>query len=283
MSHNLNDIRSQCMLLQAGSIEVVPEGAYAVAKRPTNYAIHACVPCEGQAHIAHYDERNYRYIRPCPGALLDRRMELYNKARIPARYAHAQLSTFTPTHASHPAIMEELGAYLHAFTPGDPGKIFMGDVGTGKTHLLVATLRHLTLNKGIPCRFIEFTHLLSNLREQYSQNKGEGEILGPLAEIPVLAIDELGKGRNSDFERRILDELISRRYNDASLTTLFTTNYHNRSDSTVSFHAPQAASKGREYLGDRIGARVESRIYEMCEFVSLAGEDFRVRLHHNKM
>ena len=49
-------------------------------------------------------------------------------------------------------------------------------------------------------------------------------IIGPLSEVDVLAIDELGKGRGSPFELDTMDELIARRYN-AGRTTLFATNY----------------------------------------------------------
>ena len=50
------------------------------------------------------------------------------------------------------------------------------------------------------------------------------EVLRPLLHVPVLAIDELGKERGTDWERSMLDELISRRFN-SGLATLFATNY----------------------------------------------------------
>ncbi len=50
------------------------------------------------------------------------------------------------------------------------------------------------------------------------------EILRPLLSVPVLAIDELGKERGTEWERSMLDELISRRFNSGQ-STLFATNY----------------------------------------------------------
>src|SRR5690606_10783657 len=127
-----------------------------------------------------------------------------------------------------------------------------------------------TLDKAIGCGFVEFTHLLGELRRLYSEGRSETEILAPLAAIPVLAIDELGKGRSNDFELRIIDELVSRRYNDTAVSTFFTSNYApggQRPDTTV------------ESLADRIGERVESRLYEMCEFIPLTGNDYRQKLY----
>ena len=62
------------------------------------------------------------------------------------------------------------------------------------------------------------------IRRGFQEGKSGGEIIGPLSEVEVLAIDELGKGRGSPFELETLDELIARRYN-AGRTTLFATNY----------------------------------------------------------
>lgn len=50
------------------------------------------------------------------------------------------------------------------------------------------------------------------------------ERLTELAEVPLRAIDERGKGRLTDWERAIIDEVISRRSN-AMRCTLATTNH----------------------------------------------------------
>ena len=82
--------------------------------------------------------------------------------------------------------------------------------------------------------------------------------------IPVLAVDELGKNRGTDWETGVLDELISKRYN-ANRTTLFTTNL-------------TPVGQARDSLRDRVGERIYSRIVEMCSFELLEGEDYRTKL-----
>ncbi|MFL5320086.1 MAG: DNA replication protein, partial [Myxococcaceae bacterium] len=106
-----------------------------------------------------------------------------------------------------------------------------------------------------------------------------GEIISPLSEIDVLAIDELGKGRGSQFEQETLDELIARRYN-AGRTTLFGTNYSlaepvERSQEGGYRDTQKSlaqASKESFFLKDRVGDRTYSRLLEMCEFVELPRE-----------
>ena len=55
----------------------------------------------------------------------------------------------------------------------------------------------------------------------------------PLFTIPVLFLDELGKGRGTpnDFELRTIDEIVNRRYDNPDLTTFFASNYCDRATS----------------------------------------------------
>ena len=60
-----------------------------------------------------------------------------------------------------------------------------------------------------------------------------------MARIPVLILDELGKGKNSEWEMNIIDKIIHQRYN-AKKKTIFTTNY--------SFKIKGAKKKKRETI-----------------------------------
>jgi len=157
--------------------------------------------------------------------------------------------------------------FSREYEPGSKGLLFHGSVGTGKTFISVAILRYLIVNRGVKAKFMEFMHLLSDLRQTFGDRNQADNLMQPLVDIPVLVIDELGKGRGSDWELSVLDELISKRYN-AQKTTLFTTNY--------SIELPQpGASMDSETLVDRVGMRIYSRLMEMCEPVRISGVDRR--------
>jgi DNA replication protein DnaC len=108
------------------------------------------------------------------------------------------------------------------------------------------------------------------------------EIIGPLASVPVLAIDELGKERGTEWERSMLDELISRRYN-GGLTTLFATNYPLTPQAVPTQPGRIVRTASPEFqrdaemmsLEERVGQRVFSRLSEMCAFVRIDGPDSR--------
>ncbi|MBU0553328.1 ATP-binding protein [Myxococcota bacterium] len=140
-----------------------------------------------------------------------------------------------------------------------------GNSGTGKTHLMVAAIRRLVLERARPIRFVEFVHLLSDMKASFGDRSRGQDLITPLVEVPVLAIDELGKGRGTDWEMSVLDELISKRYN-TERTTLFTTNY----DPTK--------TEGQDALVTHVGQRILSRLKEMCRWVEVNGADYREKL-----
>ncbi|MBN2800279.1 MAG: ATP-binding protein [Deltaproteobacteria bacterium] len=156
------------------------------------------------------------------------------------------------------------------------GLVLFGKVGRGKTHLMVALLQHFALHRGVSVRFAEFSLLLSDLKGTFDRRGGSSDLLDPLTKVRVLAIDELGKGRNTEWEGTVLDELNSRRY-DAASTVLATTNYPpgrptgRRTDRL----AVVKDATTQVNLVDRVGDRVYSRLRQMCDIVPLLGRDWR--------
>jgi DNA replication protein DnaC len=242
--------------------------------------IGVCGRCNGNGRVVARVDGTVRTGR-CRCQLPGDRARLLSAAQLPGRYVGASLGSFmrgvqeSGDMAKMDAMMG-VSHWLQAFTPGDHnrGLVLHGPVGRGKTHLLVGLLRDLVLLHGVHVRFVEFTRLLAALRAGFSEGRSGSELMNELVAVPVLGIDELGKGRLTDWELTVIDELISRRYN-AMATTLGTTNF---APGAVTGAAPTNAAlskKAAQTLGDRVGERVHSRLVEMCDFVEVAGVDFR--------
>ena len=127
-----------------------------------------------------------------------------------------------------------------------------------------------------------FFQLLSDIRYGYSQDLSEQAIINPYVAAPVLVIDELAKGRNTEWELTMLDQIISSRYNAADKITLFTTNYSDQSpnskkDGKSDTHKEygRGAVVAEETLQEKVGERIYSRLVEMCRFIKLEGIDYR--------
>ena len=264
-----------------------------------------CPRCDGsgytlQVQSATFSERvgprRYEVMVPCSCRLLKQRVALYNAADIPGLYAGVSLEGFSVSSPSQP-VAEGLGRarevatrFAFNYDKANPGRGFIlsGPVGTGKTHLLAAALGHLALERGVGAQYVEISLLYATIRNGFQAGKSGGEIIQPLSEVPVLAIDELGKGRGSAFEQETLDELIARRYN-AGRTTLFATNHPleperrtvrtGASATPPGYRATATATAGKdvELLRERVGERIYSRLCQMCEFVELPpqAQDYR--------
>lgn len=256
----------------------------------------SCSVCDGRGHVlvereAEFSQkmgpRRYEVMEPCICTRRRRRVALFNDVGLPGVVSH---SSFDNYRAFNEAQDRGRGVAMHfahdyrkggTNSKGDPAKGFIlsGPVGTGKTHLLAATLAHLVLEAGIRSRYVEISLLYATIRRGFQEGKSGGEIIGPLSDVEVLAIDELGKGRGSPFEMETLDELIARRYN-AGRTTLFATNYSLEPERKA-LRAPTSPAGYRttedarntvrdaELLRERVGERIYSRLCEMCTFVEL--------------
>ncbi len=173
---------------------------------------------------------------------LRRAVEMTDK-RIPPRFLAAT--------ASHP----DVAAWCEAFGPDSPSLLILGRTGTGKTHQAFGAIRYLAA-KGVTVGWHADTApgLFASLRPREGTDT-EGEYR-KIAGVPLLLLDDLGAAKSSEWTEEILYRLVNDRY-EAMLPGLFTSN----------IPAGQ--------LRDALGARVASRLAEMCQQVALRGPDRR--------
>ncbi len=241
-----------------------------------------CSECSGKGFLILEDNYGYEYNKPCQCRKQQKRLDRFNQTGIPLKFASVSIDSYVPSSERQGNARRYLEAFVKREEYTSQGFVLMGPCGIGKTHLLAAVLKTLTLERDVSCRFVDFFHLLQSIRNCYSSKIPESTLIDPLIEVDILAVDELGKGkRDSEWEQNVLDQIISRRYN-LNKSTLFTTNYTLDQDSTYkgkekidnrrSRFIPQPQN---DTLRDRIGERIYSRICEMCDFLLIDGDDFR--------
>ncbi|RQW61170.1 ATP-binding protein [Vibrio viridaestus] len=105
----------------------------------------------------------------------------------------------------------------------DTNLVLAGNHGTGKTHLATAVLRLLSLT-GINSEIITFRDMMLEIRSTYQSSTKQSElmILQRLSSCDVLALDDIGKQRNSQSEQLSLYSLLDKRYSNKKPTILIT-------------------------------------------------------------
>ena len=237
-----------------------------------------CEACSG-TNIILADGMGKICFDPNPRLIVQR----MNGAAIPARFASSDFDNFTNFTGNIRSQVKFVREWLADFSAiGSRGLLLSGSVGLGKTHLLVSIAKELIVRK-MGVKFVDFFQLLSNLKGGFARMQSETSVLQPLIDVDVLIIDEMGKGRNSEWERCVLDQLVMGRYN-CNKSIIASTNYllhppthKDRSKVNRSLESHDTAGddfRVRE-LEHLIGSRTYSRLAQMTEFIELEGDDFR--------
>lgn len=241
--------------------------------------IQTCASCFGQ---------NRRLVdgvaKTCRTPAPSRVVTLINNACLPARYCSARLEAFSNFTGNGREVHQRVTQWMRDFDPEKPrGLLLGGPVGVGKTYLLAAIAKKFAY-RGISVRFVDFFQLLLELKSGYAHDKNDAGLLNEMIDVDILLVDELGKGRNSDWEASVLDQLVMGRYNRNRII-IASTNYDLKPTERVSFgqnhlddKKPGSFDLDRfESLEQRVGSRIYSRLFETSEFIELQGEDFRKR------
>ena len=197
--------------------------------------------------------------------------------RVPPRYDHCTLASFEPGNRSLRAALEKALSYASGYPhSGDHqglGLLFTGGNGVGKTHLAVAVLHELVSNRGAHGRFWDFHELIREIKNSYDfeTRTTEVQVLAPVVEAEVLLLDDLGAWKMTDWMNDTLFYILNSRY-IAKRPTLITTNYPDADREKVLSADPLVR---REYLVERIGQRLRSRLMEMCVVIGMEGPDWR--------
>lgn len=243
--------------------------------------VNECELCQGSNLIV-IDGESRACRQPIPGEII----RGINRAKIPARFASASRRKFKNYSGNIGKKLEELWKWLDEFriSSTSRGLLLSGPVGIGKTYLLVVIAKELIARK-INVRFIDFFQLLADLRDGFTRDRSESEVLDPLIDVEALIIDEMGKARNSDWEQRILDQLIMGRYNQ-NRVIIASTNYRITAPNYLSRNEYQTrldesptsksqSSFNTEELQNLIGNRSFSRIVETSHLIELIGDNYR--------
>lgn len=196
-----------------------------------------CAKCADTGYFLDEDRRAHRCGCGMQGRI---------RSRLPKLYWHARLGDFQQD------VLANLVGWL---VTQSAGLRICGPVGAGKTHLAAAIVRHFE-EQNRTAKFRTFSSVCRDLRESYSTNRSEREVLQELFTAPFLVLDDLGAGGLSDFERRATLDILDER-GKACLRSVVTTNWN------------------LEQIAERMDDRIASRL-SLFHALEMRGPDRRL-------
>lgn len=221
-----------------------------------------CPKCKGEKGFQrNVDGFEYWEICDCVKRQREQKklLELFSSARIPKRYIGKSLGNFD--RSWQPKAFGLAEGYLRDWRDmayAGKGLIFVGGVGTGKTHLAFAILLDL-LACGVKGMAATVPDLMDDLRPKHGETSDrQMKQIETLKTIDLLLLDDLGAQRNTEWVTERLFIILNARYNNM-LPTVITSN-----------------EKLEDLEATPGWRRIIDRIVEMCGVIVVEGESYRL-------
>ena len=134
-----------------------------------------------------------------------------------------QSCTFDADDGATPAITKAMRIYVENFPrlrKDGKGLLLYGNVGTGKTFLAACVVNAL-IDKGYPCLMTNFSRLNNKISGMWD---GKQEYIDSLSDFALVAIDDLGVERDSEYMNEQVTTIIDSLYR-AKVPMIITSNY----------------------------------------------------------
>ena len=167
-------------------------------------------------------------------------------------------ATFASDDGCNKEVSDSLKAYVEDFPKmkeEGKGLCLFGEVGRGKS-FLAACVGNALIDKGIPVLFTSFLDIEAEL---HSRDADRSAFTKMMNKFPLIIIDDLGVERTTPYMQEVVYSIIDSR-DKSGLPLICTTNLSN-----TELKSPKTMNEKRIY----------SRLYEMCLFIEVKGNDKR--------
>lgn len=184
----------------------------------------SCPMCasEGCARAAAKDARKEKEQRDAEW------QQRLGRAGIPERFMACSFGGYVVEHEQQQQALDAAVAYADDWArvrAVGRGSIFLGNVGTGKTHLAVAIGKQVMHKHGASVLFISVQRAIRSIKDTWARGSAvsESQAVAVLTFPDLLILDEVGVQHGSDYERQVMFDVLNERY-ETRKPTLFLSN-----------------------------------------------------------
>ena len=181
------------------------------------------------------------------------RAERFKNSGVPERYQLETFATYKRETDAQKKAAASVEQFLHAIKRGEfKSLVLIGNAGTGKTHLACAIIREYG------GKYRTAPDIVEELRraKSFTAHETEEKIVNYYGGLPLLVIDEIGRGFSATDEKYTLYQILNARYNTRKPTVLISN--FNKAD----------------FL-QYVGVAAADRLVESADIVEIEGASYR--------
>ena len=169
------------------------------------------------------------------------------RAGIPERFRDRTLESYVVSHEGQQMALDFAQAYADDFAKvrkTGRSAIFMGNFGTGKTHLAVGIGLQVMREHKASVLFASAGRMVRMVKDSWARNSGvtESDVVAQMVFPDLLIVDEVGVQQGTEFERNVMFDVLNDRYEQRKPSLLLTN------------HTIEDLSS--KYLGERVVDRL---------------------------
>jgi DNA replication protein DnaC len=175
-----------------------------------------CPKCNGVGYIF-YDENGYQIARECECQELIKAKARLKASGISDEFLKKGFKNFNDRNLPVLKKAKEIGLdYCKQFPSIRHERrnsvLYQGQVGSGKTHLSMAICNNIMEFHKVGVVYMPYREEITRIKQTVTDEINYNNAIGRFKNAPVLMIDDLLKGKNSEADVNILFEIINFRY-----------------------------------------------------------------------